>query len=186
MNYRALFIRIKNLIVSPSSEWTVIAEEELTGVNVVHKYALPLIAFCSLAAFLGTAIYLEGFNVEESLKKALLIFCSLFFSVYVSMGALYYAMPRFGLNQNRDLVFKFVAYSSTVIFAVKFVTELIPELFFLKILVLYTAYIVWEGVTPIFNIDEKFKPGFVTLASLILIAGNYLVLKFLHLLLPGV
>lgn len=186
MKYRALFIRVKNIIVSPSTEWKAIADDELTGVNVVHKFALPLIGLCSLAAFIGTAIYLEGFNAEESLKKALLIFCSLFFSIYVSMAVIYYLQPRFNLKQNRDLVFKFVTYSSTVIFAVKFVTELFPELFFLKILVLYTAYIVWEGVTPIFNIDEKLKPGFVAITSFLLIAGNYLFFKFLHLLLPGV
>lgn len=186
MDYKFIFNRLKNLIVSPSAEWKAISKEELSGLNVVNQFALPLIAMSSLAAFIGTSIYLEGFNVEESLKKALLVFLSLLASVYVAVGVVYFLMPKFNLEQDRGRVFMFVAYASSVIFAVKFITELIPELFFLKILNLYTAYIVWEGVTPIFNVDEKDKPGFVVLAAFILIAGNYAVFRLLHLLLPGV
>ncbi|MFB6317031.1 Yip1 family protein [Saccharicrinis sp. FJH54] len=185
MSYKTLFNRLKNLIISPSAEWKEIDKEELSGLNAVHQFALPLIALSAIAAFIGTAIYLEGFNVEESLKKALLVFVSLFSSIYVSMGAIYFLMPKFNLSQDRNKVFRFVAYASAVIFAIKFITELIPELFFLKILNLYTAFIVWEGVTPIFEVNEKDKASFVVFCSFVIIAGNYAVFSLLRILMPG-
>lgn len=186
MNYKPIFYRLKNLLVSPSDEWRKIGGESVPGISVVHQYALPLIALCSIAAFFGTAIYLDGFNLEESLKKSLIVFTSLFASIYLSVGLIYFLMPRFNLLQDRNSLFVFVSYASSLIFAVKFITELFPELFFLKILNLYTAYIVWEGVSPMFKIDEAHKPGFVGYGALVIIAGNYLVSRFLLFLLPGV
>lgn len=48
-----------------------------------------------------------------------------------------------------------MAYSFTVIYVLKVVAAVIPSLFFLQILDVYTVYIVWEGCRVIFNIDEN-------------------------------
>lgn len=186
MRYKTIFNRLKKLILSPSSEWEVIGSEDNQGISVVNQFALPLIALCTAAAFIGTSIYLDGFNLEEALKQSLLVFCSLYATVFLAMGVLYFLSPRFGIEQDKNRFFTFATYASSVIFAVKFVTELFPELFFLKILNLYTAYIIWEGVTPLLKVNEEQKPAFVVLASFVIIAGNYLMFRLLHLLLPGV
>jgi len=48
----SLLTRAKNMILTPKTEWAVIAEEEPNAINVFVGYALPLIIISSAAAFI--------------------------------------------------------------------------------------------------------------------------------------
>lgn len=56
---------------------------------------------------------------------------------------------------------RFVGYSSSLMFALNIVLMLLPEFFFLRIFVLYTFYIVWEGAGPYMQVEEKIRLKFV-------------------------
>lgn len=80
---------------------------------------------------------------------------------------------------------KMVAYSFTVIYVLKVVAAVIPSLFFLQILDVYTVYIVWEGCRVIFNIDEDERGKIMLFISLSIIFTPMFIKRVILLMLPA-
>lgn len=186
MDYKSVYHRTKNLIISPASEWSTIAEEPDNGMKVLKEYALPLILLCMGGAFLGTLLLVRGFVIEKALQLALITFVSHFLTIFIALGVMFAMVESFGIERKRDRILTFICYALSLTFVISFTTKLFPDLWFLRIGILYTAYMVWEGVTPVFGISNEEKSPFVVFTTLLLIVANfgtYFLLKFL---LPGV
>ena len=75
--------------------------------------------------------------------------------------------------------------SSTLMFALNIVLMLLPEFFFLRIFVLYTFYIVWEGAGPYMQVEEKIRLKFVGTATGLILLTPWLIEVILSMLMPG-
>lgn len=185
MELKNILVRAKNMVLFPGKEWIAILESEEQGLKAVNLFALPLIALCTAAAFLGDLVMM-GFNFEHALIKGILTFGSSYVGLFLAMAIIQFLAPKFNVTQDRNKILTLVVYASTIFFVVEFVTHLIPELFFLKILALYLAFVVWEGVTPVFGLEESQKGGFVVFCSFVILASPALSNYLLTFLLPNV
>ena len=85
----ALIDRAKNIIMSPKTEWAVIAAEEPNNGSMVTGYALPLILLSAAAAFIGYGLI--GYDVlgvkmgviNWGLHHALMAIIIGIFSIYI-------------------------------------------------------------------------------------------------------
>lgn len=185
MDIKQILIRTKNLITSPEKEWNEIIENGEKGFKAVNNFALPLIGLSTAAAFLGDLI-LMGFNFEHALVEGILTFGSSYVGIFLAMGIIRFFAPRFNVSQEQKSILTLVVYASSVYFVVEFITNLIPELFFLRILSLYLAFVVWEGVVPILKVEDGQKGGFVLFCSFAILASPVLSSYLLTFLLPNV
>jgi len=68
---------------------------------------------------------------------------------------------------------------------IKIITTIIPSLFFLQILNIYTIYIVWDGCRVIFNINEDERGKIMLLISLSIIFTPAIINKIVLFMLPA-
>ena len=60
------------------------------------------------------------------------------------------------MKSDKELAFKMIAYSSLPVYLLGIVTALIPQTFFFFFLVIYAAYIIWEGLKVMrVNVDKR-------------------------------
>ncbi len=52
----ALVDRVKNICLTPNTEWPVIAEESASPGSLITGYAAPLVAISALAGFIGGSL----------------------------------------------------------------------------------------------------------------------------------
>src|SRR5260221_1075829 len=52
-----LIQRAKNIIITPKTEWVVIAGETTSAQELIVSYVLPLAAVAAIASFIGTALF---------------------------------------------------------------------------------------------------------------------------------
>lgn len=185
MTKKSVFIRLKNLLINTNKEWKNIADEDREGKEVISKFALPLIGFLTLASFVGSLFNNQIFDFEVSIKVALTDFLSAYGSVYLSMLLINLAKPLFHLQTNTSRTLSFVGYTYGLIFGIEILTNLFPEFYLLRILVVYTLFIIWEGVAPMFKVREEQRTGFALVCSLIILVLPFLLDYLLKLIIPG-
>jgi hypothetical protein len=70
-------------------------------------------------------------------------------------------------------------------FALNIVLMLLPEFFFLRIFILYTFYIVWEGAGPYMGVEEKIRLKVVGFTTAIILLTPAVIEILLSMLMPG-
>ena len=143
-SYKDLFLRLKNIIVTPEKEWIEIKYENRTLNDIITNYSLPLIGFLSILTFLSELIDTKKFIWEIALKKSAITFISLFGGLLLSY-LLLKKLSKLKLFSNiKGYYFELIAYPSGFIYIVLFLVILIPELFFFRFATLFIGYIYWR------------------------------------------
>ena len=70
-------------------------------------------------------------------------------------------------------------------FALNIVLMLLPEFFFLRIFILYTFYIVWEGAGPYMQVEENERLKFAGIATVVILLTPAVIEFVLFMLMPG-
>jgi len=79
----------------------------------------------------------------------------------------------------------FIGYASSLMFSLNIVLYLLPEFFFLKLLILYTVFIIWEGTDTFFNIEPADRMKFTAYVSLFIIIAPVVIELVVGMLMPG-
>ncbi len=180
MNFKFVFNRARNLIVSPKTEWTVIQSETQGKEAVVKSYAIPLILIMALCSILGSIIMVSNFGY--AIIKALGIFGFTYAGMYVSAIIINELTTSFNSKKDIDTTFRLVVYSFTGYFIIMAIVLLLPPLSMLSVFGLFSVYLFWEGSTILLGTPEDNKVGFVVVSALV-IAGVYAIL---YLILGGI
>ena len=147
--YKNLFVRSKNLIVSPKKEWESIFNEKSDINNVLASYVLPYLGILSLITFVSYIASHHNVPYEAALKRALSEFTSFFFGLYVTFYITKNILPKFTsklyFSDVKNISYKLIAYSSIAIYLVKIAIALIPQLNILQFMGVYCAYLAWAG-----------------------------------------
>jgi hypothetical protein len=145
--------RIKNICLTPATEWRVIDQEPASPGGLLTAYAAPLVAIGAVAGFLGSAIFLSllgGFGVAVGLTGA--IFNFVIQLVFVSLLAVLINVfaPTFGGQKNLTQAFKLAVYSCTPVWVLG-IARVVPLLGGLIVLLggLYGIYLMYVGFGPV-------------------------------------
>lgn len=184
--YKEIFKWVIAIISQPAKAWGVLTKKEEKGDEFLSRFVYPLIGLVTATAFLGVLFTMKEFNLELALKSSIKTFVSSFGGFYLGAYLLNEAGSSvFKREKDMKLCQRFVAYSSSLMFALNIVLTLLPEFFFLRIFILYTFYIVWEGAGPYMLVEEKERLKYVGIATAIILLTPALIEFVLVMLMPG-
>ena len=171
-----LIERAKNILVSPKTEWDVIANEEPNVNKIFTGYVIPLAGAAAIAAFIGygliginmLGIQMKGVNYGfyYALNSFIVTICSVFITAFV-VDAL---APSFNSEKNFGRSFQLVAYSYTAGW-VGGLFQILPAIAFLgTILSLYGLYILYLGMPKLKGTPADKHIGYFVVTIIVLIA----------------
>ena len=195
--YKEIFKLVVAIISQPGKAWDILTKKEEKDDEFLSRFVeqliiesrpfvYPLIGFVTVAAFLGVLFTRKEFDVELALKSSIRTLVAAFGGFYLAsylLNELWQGL--FKREKDMKLCQRFVGYSSSLMFALNIVLMLLPEFFFLRIFVLYTFYIVWEGAGPYMQVEEKIRLKFVGIATGLILLTPWLIEVILSMLMPG-
>ena len=170
MEYKEIYERFRNIVLKPGNEWKVIVEENKDSKKIVSDFTLPLIGIVTISAFLGYT-FRNGFEIEGALKISISAFVSLLAGVYIAYWAMKWLSDQYGIETSQDKIMALVAYSLSISYVIDALTFFFNELIFMKLLVLYSAYVIWESAEILFEINDEKKAPWVFLSSVFIIVS---------------
>lgn len=174
----ALIARVKNLLLSPGTEWDVIDRETTTPGRLVMRYVAPLAAIPTIAIVIGLSVL--GVQVGgqwhrapllEVALSALLFFALSIAGVCVFAKVIDWLAPRFGAVRSYTQAFKLSAYSITAAMVAGVLT-IAPALQVVALLgATYSLYLLFVGTPKIMHAPEKTAVNYsitATIAAIVL------------------
>ena len=175
------------LITNPSEAWKGLVEKRSdTHDSFLSEYVYPFMGLIALASFLGVLFNGKEVEFQIALKETIVVLLSVFGGFFLASYLVNEVWQTiFRREPNMKLCQRFVGYSSSLFFCLSIISSLFPDFFFLRFLVFYTIYIVWEGVIPYMEMKESEQFKFVAFSTAIIIITPVLITFILRLLMPG-
>ena len=184
--YKEIIKWVLAIIMQPAKSWEILSHKEEKGDEFLSRFVYPLIGLVILAAFLGVMFTRREFDVALALKAAIRALVYSIGGFYISSYLLNEIWPGvFHRVKDMKLWQHFVGYASVLMYTLDIVLTLLPDFFFLRIFVLYTFYIVWEGAAPYMQVEENDRMKFVIITTMVILAIPYLIDKAMTILIPG-
>ena len=184
---KQLFTRSWKLTADTTAAWDEIAVEKNTPRDVFLHYTLPLVIICFIFSSFFGYLYADENRVTVGFLKGLTVAVSLLAGnlLAYSMGvsALTHFLPHFSVKTN---VARLVFYSFCLMYFLRIVTSIFPELFFLKVLNVFTAYLVWDGCRGVMGMNEDERSNFVLLITVMIIIVPLIIRYLLQWMLPTI
>lgn len=177
----AIIDRVKNICLSPATEWPVIAAESASTGSLISGYVAPLAAIGAVAGFIGGSIIgYSGFGVTvrtpfvSGLGGAIFSFAIVIVAVFL-LGLLVDALaPTFGGQKSSIQAFKVAAYSVTP-GLVAGVLGLIPSVALAglsALIALYGLYLLYLGLPVLMKAPKEKAVGYTaTVVVVAFVAG---------------
>ena len=151
--------RVKNILLSPATEWPVIAAETTTPKDLYLKYIMILAAIPAVAMFIGGS--LVGYSapfigtiqvaIGSGIAHAILQYAMSLGMVWVMALIIDGLAPKFGSEKNFLQSLKLVAYAMTPAW-IGGILYILPSLSLLAILAsIYALYLLYIGLAPMKN-----------------------------------
>ncbi len=177
--------RVKNIIMTPKTEWNVISAEEQSASSVITTYVIPLALIGTVATFVGYAfvgldIGFLGIKIKDTTwgaKMAAIQFVSAIVGVIVTAFVMDALAPSFGSEKNMNKSVQLVAYGYTPAM-LGAIFNILPSIGWLGgLLGLYGIYLMYLGLGPIKKTPEDKKVVYLVVTIVVLIVV-YMVLGF--------
>jgi hypothetical protein len=158
--------RVKNVLVSPKTEWQTIEAENAPHVKVFTTYVIILAAIPAVAAFIGYGLIgYSVFGVKVStmgwgIRQAILQYIVMSGGVYLTAFVIDALASNFGARKDFNRAFSLVAYAYTPMF-VAGVFYILPSLSWLASLagLLYGLYLLYIGLQPMMKAPAEKQTG---------------------------
>lgn len=143
MDFAALIARVQRILMSPATEWDVIAGEAADVQKIYMNYVGPLVLASALAMALGlVSLFGVGFAFQTFVVQAVLGLIM----VYVLAFVINMLAPNFGAVSDMGQAFKLAAYSPTASWVASLIT-IVPALSILALIgALYSLYLLYVGL----------------------------------------
>jgi hypothetical protein len=168
-----LLTRMKAILLTPHTEWLVIAQEKGEAAALFMRYVAILALVPALARFIGTALVGWYAPVLSSLAGALVTYLSSFAIVYGLALTIAGLAPRFGAQKDFAAALKLAVYSFTPVWLAG-IFLLVPGLSFLIIMGLHAVHLLWTGLPILMRAPaEKALPyaAVVAVCALVVMVG---------------
>lgn len=140
--------RVKNIIMTPKTEWPVIAAEDANPTAILTGYVVPLAAVPALATVIGTGLIGGPFgaSLTYGIGSGVVSFIIGVAGVYLTALVMDYLAPNFGSQKNFGRALQTVAYSYTPAW-VGGILAILPAISWLGTLAgLYGLYLMYLGL----------------------------------------
>jgi hypothetical protein len=160
--------RVRNILLTPNTEWPAIAEEPTDKAAVVTGYVMPLAAIGAIAGFIGGSLvgmslpFLGRYRVPitTGLAGAVFTFVFAIIGVFVLAFIINALAPTFGAQQDSNKAFKVAVYSYTPAW-IAGVLQILPALGFLGIIAaLYGLYLLYLGLPALMKVPQDKAIGY--------------------------
>lgn len=178
-----LIERVKNIIITPKTEWEKIAVEEQSMSSVITSYVLPLTLVGAVAVFIGygligvdtgfLGVRVKGMN--WGLYMAINKFITGILAVVISAYVVDMLAPSFGSEKNLNKSAQLVAYAYTPAM-VGAILSILPMLGIIGGLFgLYGIYLWYLGLGPMKKTPEDKKVVYLVVSIIVLIVVSFVI-----------
>ena len=174
----AMVDRIKNILLTPKAEWTVIAGETAPNGDILKSYVLPLAAIPAIAGFIGGSLighsmpFIGGtyrVPIVAGVGLAIFGFVMAIVGVYILSFIVNALASTFAAEKSDTQAFKLVVYSSTAGW-LGGVFHLIPGLGILAVLAsLYGIFLLYLGLPRLMKCPEDKAIGYTAVIVVVAI-----------------
>ena len=166
-----LIERVKAILLTPQTEWPVIAREPGDVSVLFTRYVAILALIPALAGFIGMSLVGSYVPFFRGLISAVFGYLITFVVVYVVALIVNALAPTFDAQKNFPNALKLTVYSYTPAWLAG-IFMLIPGLSFLTILGLYALYLMWLGLPPLMQAprDKALPYAAAVVVSAVLLA----------------
>jgi Yip1 domain len=180
---RGIFARVKNILLTPSTEWPVIAAEHSSSSAIYLRYVAPLVAIGAIATLLGTTLIgtsmgplgMVRVSFVGGFAHAIFMFGLSFLQVFLIAWLVDVLAPTFGGQRDSLAALKVTAYSLTPGW-VAAILNLVPVLGILGILAaLYGLYLLYLGLPVLMRNPKEKSVGYTVVLVICAIVLSALV-----------
>jgi hypothetical protein len=170
----SLVERVKNILVTPKTEWPRIDAEPATVGSIYMNYILILAAIGPIASLIGQQVFgigafgyswkpAIGYSVATSVLGYILNLAA----VYVSALIINALAPSFGGTQNQVKALKVAAYSATAGWLAG-IFGIIPMLAWLALIgALYGLYLLYLGLPVLMRVSQDKAIGYIVVVIVV-------------------
>ena len=168
--------RVKRLLLSPDTEWSMIAAEPATLGGLITGYALPLAALAAIGALLGSVLWLGGLGLEFAIRTAVIGLVTTLVGVVVLSVVIDALAPTFGAAKNSTSAAKVAAYTPTPAW-IGGVFQIIPYLGSLIAVIgaFYSLYLLYLGLMRVMKSPADKAVGYTVVVVIVAIVVGFAV-----------
>ena len=168
-----LIERVKNILLTPKTEWEVINGESATPMSLLMGYVLPLAIVAALGSLLKGVLFAGAFSfgLKYFILTAVIAFISMIIAYYATVIIMDMLAPSFGSEKDLNKSAQLVAYSGTP----SYVASLLSFIPIIGLLIaiagwVYGIYLMYLGIGPLKKTPEDKKIVYMLVTYVILIA----------------
>ena len=176
--------RARSLLVSPRTEWPVIAAERATVADLYREYIMVVAAIPSVCQFIKTSILgyaWHGFRVYRvgmgtGLTAAVLDYLAALAIVYILALIIELLAPNFGGQPDRVQALKVAGYSYTASW-IAGVAQILPGLYALFALAgaIYSVFLKYLGLPAAMRVLPERAAGYTAVTAVIALVLGWIV-----------
>jgi hypothetical protein len=178
----AMIDRIKNILITPKTEWPVIAAENTTTADLLKNYVAPLAAIPAICGFIGGSLIGYGalgvsFKVPivAGIGGAIFGYVMSFVSVFLISFIINALAPSFSAEKSDSQAMKLTVYSFTASW-LGGVFSMIPGLRMLGVLcALYGIFLLFLGVPLLMKCPEDKAIGYTVVILIVAIVVSVVI-----------
>ena len=175
-----LIERVKNILITPKTEWEVINGEAATPQSLLMGYVLPLAIVAAVGPLLTGLLFAGALGLKYFIITAVIAFIASVVAFYISVYIIDMLAPSFGSEKNMGKSAQLVAYSGTPSY-VGALLSFIPIIGWLISLAAwaYGIYLMYLGIGPLKKTPEDKKVVYMIVAFVIMIALYFILVAIL-------
>ena len=172
--------RVKNILITPKTEWDVINGEIATPQSLLIGYVFPLALIAVAGTLLSGLLFAGGVGLKFFIITALIAFIASVIAYYVSVIIIDLLAPSFGSEKNMGKSAQLVAYSGTPSY-VAGLLSFIPILGMILLIAawVYGIYLMYLGIGPLKKTPEDKKIVYMIVGFLIIIVLYFILVAIL-------
>ena len=171
--------RAKNIIMTPKTEWAVIAGETPNVSQIITGYVIPLALIPLIATILGGLLFTHLFSTAYMIAMAVGAFIVVILAVFLTAYVIDFLAPNFGSEKNIGRAVQLVAYSYTPGW-VAGILNIIPALGVIAMLAsIYSIYLMYLGLPVLKKTPADKVVVYLVVAIIVLLVIYFILLMIL-------
>ncbi|MGB4846175.1 MAG: Yip1 family protein [Ferruginibacter sp.] len=172
--------RVKNILLTPKTEWEVINGETATPQSLLIGYVLPLAIIASAGSLLKGFLFAGTYGLTYFIITAAIGFIAAVIAFYITVLIVDMLAPSFGSEKDMGKSAQLVAYSGTPSH-IGSLLSFVPVVGWLVSLAAwgYGIYLMYLGIGPLKKTPEDKKVLYMIVAYLIMIVLTFIIIAIL-------